>query len=53
MKTIWIWIMVLLAAVLVIGLLRYARGPEHQRGDDVGAWRASISWVDRSEDLTP
>ncbi len=46
MKEIWIWILALLAAVLVIGLLRYARGPEHHHGDDVGAWRAPISRVE-------
>ena len=46
MKNIWIWILVLLAGVLVIGLLRYARGPEHHHGDDVGASSAPISWVE-------
>jgi hypothetical protein len=46
MKEIWIWILALLAAVLVIGLLRYARGPEHHHGDDVGAWSALISRVE-------
>jgi len=46
MKEIWIWILALLAAVLVIGLLWYARGPEHHRGDDIGAWNSSISWLE-------
>jgi hypothetical protein len=46
MKNIWIWILVLLAGVLVIGLLRYARGPEHHHGDDIGAWSSSISWLE-------
>jgi hypothetical protein len=31
------WLIVLAIALLVIGLIAYARGPEHQRGDDVGA----------------
>ena len=44
MKEIWTWILVLLAAVLVIGLIVYARGPDHHRGDDIGAWSQSISW---------
>ena len=46
MKSIWTWILILLAAVLVIGLLGYARGPEHHRGDDVGAWSPVFSWVE-------
>ena len=31
------WAIVLAAALLVIGLIAYARGPEHHHGDDVGA----------------
>jgi hypothetical protein len=31
------WVIVLAVALLVIGLIAYARGPEHHRGDDVGA----------------
>jgi len=46
MKSIWTWILILLAAVLVIGLLGYARGPEHHRGDDVGAWSPVLSRVE-------
>ena len=34
-------IIALLAAILVVLLLIYARGPEHQRGDEVGALRAA------------
>jgi hypothetical protein len=34
-------IVALLAGILVVLLLIYARGPEHQRGDDVGALRAA------------
>jgi hypothetical protein len=33
----WIaWGLLLLLALSVIGLIAYARGPEHHRGDDVG-----------------
>ena len=46
MNDIRMWILVVLAAFLVIGMLRYARGPEHHHGDDVGAWRAPISRVE-------
>ena len=31
------WAIVIALALVVIGLIAYARGPEHQRGDDVGA----------------
>jgi hypothetical protein len=36
------WLVVLLIAFVVIGLVAYARGPEHRRGDDVGALRAAV-----------
>jgi len=32
------WVVVVLVVVLVIGLLAFARGREHRRGDDVGAF---------------
>ena len=31
------WGVVLLLALVLIGLISYARGDEHHRGDDVGA----------------
>ena len=31
------WIVVILLVLLLVGLLAYARGPEHRRGDEVGA----------------
>jgi hypothetical protein len=40
------WLLVLLLALVVIGLIAYARGPEHHRGDDVGAVGASVVALD-------
>jgi hypothetical protein len=31
------WVIGLGTAVILIGLIAYARGPEHHRGDEVGA----------------
>ena len=31
------WAAALVAALLLIGLAAYARGPEHRRGDEVGS----------------
>jgi hypothetical protein len=31
------WIIVAVAVLVVVGMVAYARGPEHHRGDDVGA----------------
>jgi hypothetical protein len=39
------WLIVVLALLVLIGLIAYARGDEHHRGDDVGA----IPVVVRSE----
>jgi hypothetical protein len=30
------WIVVVLVALLVIGLIAFARGPDHRRGDEIG-----------------
>jgi hypothetical protein len=35
------WLIVLALALVVIGLIGYARGHEHHRGDDVGALRSN------------
>jgi hypothetical protein len=40
------WLIVLVIALVLIGLIAYARGDEHHRGDDVGALRAAVSRVD-------
>lgn len=31
------WVLLLVAVLLVVGLIAYARGTDHHRGDDVGA----------------
>ena len=31
------WLIVLAAIVLVVGLMAYARGPKHYRGDEIGS----------------
>ena len=31
------WLIVLVLALVLIGLIAYARGEEHHRGDDIGA----------------
>jgi hypothetical protein len=40
------WLIVLVIALVLVGLIAYARGDEHHRGDDVGALRAAVSFVD-------
>ena len=35
------WIIVVAAVLVVVGLVAFARGPEHHRGDDVGALHAA------------
>lgn len=35
------WLLALALALVVIGLVAYARGDEHRRGDEVGALRSS------------
>jgi len=30
------WLVMVVAVVLILGLVVYARGPEHHRGDDIG-----------------
>jgi hypothetical protein len=31
------WLLVLVGALLVVGLIVYARGPKHYRGDEIGS----------------
>jgi hypothetical protein len=37
------WVIVIGLALVVIGLIAYARGDEHRRGDEVGALAALVS----------
>ena len=40
------WIIVIVLIVALVGLLAYARGPEHRRGDEEGAFgRAPVTRV--------
>jgi hypothetical protein len=39
------WLIILAAALLVVGLIAYARGPKHHRGDEVGTHGTNISVV--------
>jgi hypothetical protein len=32
----------ILIALLVVGLIAFARGPDHHRGDEIGALRRSV-----------
>ena len=38
------WLVVLAIVLAVLGLVAYARGPEHHRGHEVGAIGRSASW---------
>jgi hypothetical protein len=31
------WLLILVGALLVVGLIAYARGPKHYRGDEIGS----------------
>jgi hypothetical protein len=49
MRDVATWVVVLAAALCVIGLAAYARGPEHYRGDEPGTHGTKIVIV-RTED---
>ena len=40
------WLIVLVIALVLVGLIAYARGDEHHRGDDVGALRSAVARAD-------
>ena len=42
------WVIGLLVVLVLIGLIAYARGDEHRRGDDVGALPAAVVRSDLS-----
>lgn len=37
MRDIVDWVLIGIAALLVVGLIAYARGPKHHRGDELGS----------------
>jgi hypothetical protein len=39
------WLIALLVALVLIGLIAYARGPEHHRGDDVGEQASAVAFM--------
>jgi hypothetical protein len=39
------WVIVLVVALVVVGLIAFARGREHRRGDEVGALGSHVSAV--------
>ena len=43
------WLIVIALSLVVIGLVAYARGDEHKRGDEVGALRANAVVLARRE----
>ena len=36
------WLLIIAAALLVVGLIAYARGPKHHHGDEVGTHGTKI-----------
>jgi hypothetical protein len=36
------WLLIVVGALLVVGLISYARGPEHHRGDEIGSHGTKI-----------
>ena len=36
------WLLIVAGALLVVGLIAYARGPKHHRGDEVGTHGTKI-----------
>ena len=47
------WLIVLVIALVLVGLIAYARGDEHRRGDDVGALRSAVARVDLASREAP
>jgi hypothetical protein len=37
------WLVVILIVLVLVGLIAYARGDEHHRGDDIGALPSSAA----------
>ena len=36
------WLLIAAAALLVVGLIAYARGPKHHRGDEIGSHGTTV-----------
>jgi hypothetical protein len=36
------WLIIGVAALLVVGLIAYARGPKHHRGDEIGSHGTTV-----------
>jgi hypothetical protein len=43
------WVIALIVALCVVGLIAYARGQEHHRGDEVGSHGTKIIVVQPSQ----
>ncbi len=39
------WVIVVVLALVVVGLVRYARGSDHHHGDEVGSLGAIVTTV--------
>ncbi len=37
------WVICIIVTLLIIGLVAFARGPDHRRGDEIGALRNLVS----------
>ncbi len=44
------WVVVIVIALIVVGLIAFARGREHRRGDEVGALGSHIDVVQIAAD---
>jgi hypothetical protein len=36
------WLLILAGVLLVVGLIAYARGPKHHRGDEIGSHGSKV-----------
>ncbi|MGH2827875.1 MAG: hypothetical protein ACRDKF_13005 [Actinomycetota bacterium] len=36
------WVICIVVTLLIIGLVAFARGPDHRRGDEIGALRSPV-----------
>jgi hypothetical protein len=45
MRGIVAWVLGVICALLIIGLIAYARGPKHHHGDEVGSHGTKVAVV--------